>query len=165
MISVLTKTGMMHLFEAPQVLNSVESDAAASSASSTFAAAGSVVSGGRFDGLLGPAAVVKRPAQQSITGRNSVQFPSSFLADTASHVLPSATIMLSVLLEELVLKKTSDTPEETHGFAAAEEAASMMDLDGDEPIVDSVEEFKLPHHFSSQARGQMVDFFKKTESK
>jgi hypothetical protein len=153
-VTVLTKTGMMHLFDVPEISDDLPVQQHLS------VAGGSVVAGGRFDGLLGPAAVAKKPAnlQQSITGRNNVQFPAAFLAETASHVLPSSAAMLSVLLEELVLKKpvAADRVAEVTDY----ETPMMMELEGDEPVVTAPTEYKLPHHFSTEARGQLVDFFK-----
>jgi hypothetical protein len=152
-VAVLTKTGMVHLFDAPEIVeDSSEAKGAAAAEVATLA------SSGRFDGLLGPSAVAKQPQQNSqITGRNNVPFPASFLPDTASHVLPSATVMLSVLLEELTLKKQVKDP---HRQVEPDEELPnvlMMELDSDEP---DTSEVKLPHHFSAQARGRLVEFFK-----
>ncbi len=151
-VAVLSKTGLISLFDAPQIA------VAGAVSSDSVAAVASAKPMGRFEGLLGDASAANANQSAQLLGRNNVCFSATFLPDIASHVLPPSTVMLTSLMEELLLKK--QTPKEEPDDLGA----VLMDLDepahtGDNGILASSKAEKLPHHFSTEARAQLVKFF------
>jgi WD40 repeat protein len=163
-VAVLTKTGLFHLFEAPQIAGA----APGKSRAAPTAATGKPM--GRFEGLLGDAAPPGE-AVAPLLGRNNVRFAATFLADTASHVLPPTTVMLTALLDELLLKKpvAAERDEEQQQPPHDELLGTVLDLDDEaaekRDANASAQSDKLPHHFSSEARAQLVKFFQQQQPK
>jgi hypothetical protein len=106
-----------------------------------------------------------------LLGRNNVRFAATFLADTASHVLPPTTVMLTALLDELLLKKpaAAERDEEQQQPPHDELLGTVLDLDDEaaekRDANASAQSDKLPHHFSSEARAQLVKFFQQQQPK
>lgn len=117
----------------------------------------------RFEGILNT--VSSSAKEEEMRGNNNVSFPLSFLSDTSSHVLPSSSIMLTSLLNEL-LRKRDETEEEEEKHEKKEaipsEIASLLMEDDNMTTTEKKreEEEKLPHHFGTDARMKLVNVFK-----
>lgn len=142
-----------------------------------------VVGGGRFDGLIlfcfsfygslifksgilntvhaaVPASVGEE--KDLLRGNNNVGFSRTFLPDTATHVLPPASVMLTSLLKGLLAKGSE---KQTAAAPTADEPSLPVELGvimggADVGGGEKNEDENLPHHFGTEARDAIAAAFK-----
>ena len=161
-VAVLGRAGSIELFEANE-LSSIQTDDLAEMTTAQSRAGGV----NRFDGILGVASLNGR---SQTTGRNNVAFASTFLSDSASHVLPANTLMLSSLMTELLRVHQQDLSVSGVSNSLADQSdlgTMLMDLDHDDAgpgasldtLSTKLPVEKLPHHFSNEERSALAAFF------
>lgn len=169
-VAVMTKAGAFLVAQTPQV---VDPHALANSSVSTPSLSEKLApvstKSDRFQGLLGQAGVAGQ-AQPDLVALNQVRFPPQFLPETASHVLPSSTVMLTALMSELMRKPEVPATTSSQPAARGDDLGVLLGVDEDRSTQPSStkdvkeESMKMPHHFGSDARNMLASYFEQNKA-